>query len=82
MDLRFFVDESQMLVCDVLPQRGSLGLDDAVRVRPGHPEESVLARRIELVGNAQMPPLSRNQRDDEGSALVNDWITSLVSCAP
>jgi uncharacterized repeat protein (TIGR03806 family) len=82
MDFRFDAAFDAMGLSDVAPQRGDLGILDARRLKPGSPAQSVLFHRLDRVGAAQMPPLARNRIDLDGVAVIDEWITSLVSCPP
>ena len=54
------------------------GLD--TRIVPGRPEESILALRMRSRNPfLQMPPLGTRIPDDEGIALVDEWIRNEVS---
>ena len=44
------------------------------------PEKSIVSRRIHARDATQMPPLVSLIPDDQGAALVDDWIRSLTSC--
>lgn len=79
-DLRFEVPLAEMGVCDVPPERGSLGIADARVVAPGQPERSVLLERMRAPGPGRMPPLASHVVDGEGVALVEAWIRSLDGC--
>jgi hypothetical protein len=49
-----------------------------LRVAPGDPEQSGLLFRMTQRGQkTQMPPLATEFSDDEGMALVRDWIEGL-----
>ncbi|MCC6232927.1 MAG: PQQ-dependent sugar dehydrogenase [Verrucomicrobiales bacterium] len=48
-------------------------------VVPGHPEQSVLLRRVESVAADRMPPISSGVVDAEGVALLERWITSTAA---
>ncbi len=67
-------------ICDALPQAGDLGVANARIVSPGHAEESILWLRAAMRGSSQMPPLATLVPDPDGSALIEDWITSLTGC--
>jgi glucose/arabinose dehydrogenase len=60
------------------PVRNTFGIADAELIWPGHPERSILLRRLgSLAANEKMPPLARNARDPAGMSLLADWINSL-----
>jgi uncharacterized repeat protein (TIGR03806 family) len=56
--------------------RGSGGITYVIA--PGDPDRSILAHRMESSeAGVAMPELGRSVIDDEGVALVRDWITSM-----
>ena len=72
-------DLSATNACDAVPGN-SLGIDNARIIAPGDPARSVLITRISTRGENMMPPLGSNVIDNEGVALITDWITSLPNC--
>jgi len=81
IDLRVTTPLAAMGVCGVVPQRGDLGIVDAVIVAPGNPDQSVLLERLGRRGDATaMPPLASSLADTEGEALIRSWIDNLVGC--
>jgi uncharacterized repeat protein (TIGR03806 family) len=84
LSLRFEDAEDGALgVCKrpVAAGRGSGGLDHDIV--PGRPEASILFHRMaSREPDVMMPELGRNLRDEEGLALVREWIASLSgSCS-
>jgi len=77
MELEFTRSMDQMRLIDALPVHHSFGLADARLIASGHPERSVLLKRISTRGRGQMPPLASNQVDHEAVALITEWIRSL-----
>lgn len=77
INLEFPTDLEGMRVLDVKPMHRTFDLTDAKLIAPGHPERSVLLKRISLRGPHQMPPLSTNRVDERGVALITEWIQSL-----
>lgn len=57
------------------------GMDsEAMIVAPGHPQQSMLALRMQSRNpQERMPPLGTTEPDLEGLALVRKWITSYLS---
>jgi uncharacterized repeat protein (TIGR03806 family) len=81
LDFRYTTLLAQTGACDALPQAGDLGLGATARlVRPGDPDMSVLAARMNRRDANAMPPLGSNLVDADGVALIRDWIASLSSC--
>jgi hypothetical protein len=68
-----------MNLIDAPPVHSDLGLADARLVAPGHPERSVLLRRIARRGDAQMPPLVSSEVDGRAVELIERWIRGLPS---
>lgn len=48
----------------------------------GDPDNSILLCRIDLVGRDQMAPVGRTLIDDDGVALIRQWITNLPILFP
>lgn len=52
-------------------------------IEPGHPEQSILAHRIESTApGVLMPELGRTVRDERAIKLISDWIASMPPAAP
>ncbi|GAA5482207.1 LamG-like jellyroll fold domain-containing protein [Haloferula sargassicola] len=54
-----------------------LGDTDNRVVVPADLDHSVLFRRVNTNGELRMPPLARNQIDEEGVAMLAEWISGL-----
>lgn len=81
LDLRYSLDIGAANVCDTEPTHGDLGISDAKRIAPGDPSRSVLYLRMSRRGTGQMPPVGSNLVDDQGAALIEDWIRQMdASC--
>lgn len=65
-------------IIDEIPEHETLGIADARLIAPGTPERSVLFQRITRRGDKQMPPVSTNRVDEQGAALIEQWIRSLA----
>jgi hypothetical protein len=68
------------MACDAAPQYGDLGIVDARLIAPGAPDRSVLLARAARRDASAMPPLASLLVDEQGTALLSDWIASLASC--
>jgi uncharacterized repeat protein (TIGR03806 family) len=79
-DLRFSTPGTAMQICDVAPTSGDLGIEDALLLAPGEPDRSVLLSRISRRDAYAMPPLASSLVDDDGVALVREWIESMAAC--
>lgn len=84
LDLSITAQPAALGVCKspVATGRGSAGrLYDIV---PGRPEESILTARIESnEPEVKMPELGRTVTDDDGIALIREWIAAMPgACEP
>ncbi len=66
-----------MRLVDVKPLHDTFGIADAKLVNPGHPEKSVLLKRISHRGKGHMPPLATAMVDQEMVELISAWIRQL-----
>jgi mono/diheme cytochrome c family protein len=65
--------------------RGDHGISGAKIVVPGDAAHSMLLHRMELTGLGRMPHVASHKLDDEGIALIREWISTLkqpASSAP
>ncbi len=62
---------------DVKPAHGAFGLKNPALLSPGHPEQSLISRRMTLPGLGRMPHIGSNVIDQEGAKLIEEWIASL-----
>jgi mono/diheme cytochrome c family protein len=77
MELEYGTALQNMRVLDVPPMHAAYDLKDPRIIAPGHPERSVLLKRVDSRGKGQMPPLASNKVDDAGVKLLTEWIRSL-----
>ena len=77
MDLRAGIPLEAMDVVDVTPSAGGLGLANARIVAPGDRASSVLWERMRILGEGRMPLLSTHVVDEDGVALIGEWIDGL-----
>ncbi len=69
-----------ILKTPVAAGRGSGGL--TFDILPGAPESSILVHRVRSVeGGVMMPEIGRSQIDEEGAALLSEWIASMPIAA-
>lgn len=80
LDFRFGMPGLYMNLCNVVPEQGDLGIDDARLMVPGDPERSLLWHRLVDEGEYRMPPLGSNLVDNESAELIREWISSLGGC--
>lgn len=75
MDLRHTTVLADMNLCNVTAQNSD---EEALRLDPGDADASVLVGRMALRDHAdQMPPIGSNRVDEDGEALLRDWINGL-----
>lgn len=77
MELEFVTNLDKMRLIDEKPIHSTFDLTDARLVAPGMPERSVLLHRVQLRGANQMPPLSTNRVDEQGLALLREWVQAM-----
>jgi uncharacterized repeat protein (TIGR03806 family) len=77
MELELTTERNKAHLFGVRPQHDTYGMADAQLIAPGHPERSVLLRRMALRGPGQMPPLATSVVDQEAVKLVREWIAQL-----
>jgi uncharacterized repeat protein (TIGR03806 family) len=80
IDLRYTTAFSATQTCNVVPDRGNLGITDPRRIAPGSAARSVLVARVNRLDADAMPPLMRHQIDTLGVQLLTDWVNGLTSC--
>lgn len=59
------------------PIRGDLGLEHAQVISPGNPFSSVILFRTSSTGRSRMPYLGSKVVDEDGIALLREWIGNL-----
>jgi uncharacterized repeat protein (TIGR03806 family) len=80
MDLRFATPLAAMGACGVLPDAGTLGVSGAELLRPGAPDQSMIAVRMGTRGAGSMPPVGTSEVDDAGLGVVREWISAIEDC--
>jgi hypothetical protein len=66
-----------MRILDAPPQHDTFELSDPRIIAPGHPERSVMFRRLSQRGFGRMPPLSIMTVDEEAVRMFQEWIRQL-----
>lgn len=67
--------------CDAEPLRDNLGAGPEARIiAPARPDRSMVVLRMLELGRGRMPEFASLVVDQEGVALVSDWIRSLSAC--
>ena len=79
-DLRYSLTFMQTNTCNVTPTAGNLGIPGALILAPTNPALSLLSVRMHALDSSRMPPLGTAIVDTVGSALVDQWITSVTMC--
>jgi hypothetical protein len=67
----------EMKIINAQPQHDTFEFPDARVIAPGHPERSVMLRRLSQRGFGQMPPLSITTVDERAVRMFEEWIRSL-----
>lgn len=79
MDLRYAQSFVDTKTCNEDNTRGSIGASTKLIV-PGDPASSIVSLRIHGIDDKRMPPIAVSITDPTGSAVIDDWITSLTTC--
>ncbi len=80
LDLRYTTGLEGTGACGQPPQGTGLGITNPQLIAPGEPERSVLLERMLRRDANAMPPLATTVVDDAGTALIDAWISELVTC--
>jgi hypothetical protein len=59
------------------PQHGDLHVPGAKVIDPGHPQRSLIALRMAVLGPERMPRIASSVVDQEAVTLISEWIRSL-----
>ena len=79
-DLRYETPLHDTGTCDVAPDKGALGVIDGALIRPGQPEKSMIALRMETLGPERMPNFGSYVVDTESVSTIREWIAELPHC--
>ena len=86
LDLRFGLPLASRNICNVTPAKGGFGLTNPVTLAPGHPELSVMSIRMKAAPDdssghhGRMPQVASYVVDQQATALIDSWITSITAC--
>jgi uncharacterized repeat protein (TIGR03806 family) len=82
IDLRLGVPLAATGLCNQAPTKGSAGAaPPALRLVPGHPEQSVTYTRVATLDQTiRMPQVATAVVDPLGTALLSDWIKGIAAC--
>jgi len=78
LDLRRDRPLSETFALDVRPALGTFGLTEPSIISGGTPARSVLFYRMAKMGHGRMPHVGSKLVDEEGLALIGQWIESLA----
>lgn len=81
MDFRLSTSpETDMNICDQVPQAGTMGITGARVVAPGQPDKSLVYERMRSLDPAwRMAPIGSTVRDSTGLKIIRDWISRMNS---
>ncbi|MBT8151010.1 MAG: PQQ-dependent sugar dehydrogenase [Gammaproteobacteria bacterium] len=79
MDLRYTTSLANMGVCNIKPQRSTLGIANAKLVAAGDTSRSIIYQRMNRRDADGMPPIGSNLVDTDGLDLIGQWIL-LLNC--
>ncbi len=71
------LDLKDLGIVNVSPQHGNFGIKDAKLIVPGHPEQSIIHRRISMTGLGRMPHIGSRVVDEKAARLIHDWIKGM-----
>jgi uncharacterized repeat protein (TIGR03806 family) len=77
IDFRFETPLAQMNIVNAIPTHGDLGIQNSLRVDPGHKENSVVWLRISTNSTYHMPPIATSLVDPLGTQVIGSWIDQL-----
>lgn len=79
MDLRYAQTFADTKTCNEDNTQGTIGTATKLVV-PGDPASSVLSLRVHSTDSKRMPPVAVSIPDPTGTAVIDEWITSLPAC--
>jgi uncharacterized repeat protein (TIGR03806 family) len=79
MDLRFAKSLRDTATCNADNAQGPIAGATKL-IAPGAPGSSILSLRVHATDAKRMPPVAVTVLDPVGSAVIDDWITSLTAC--
>ncbi len=77
IDLAFGTTLDKTKLVDERPLHDHFGIEEARLLAPGHPQRSLLLKRLEVRGRGQMPPLASSMIDPHGVQLLREWIATM-----
>jgi len=79
MDLRYAVALKDTATCNADNTQGPVAGATKI-IAPGAPQSSIMSLRVHATDSKRMPPVAVTVLDPVGSAVLDDWITSLTAC--
>ncbi len=79
MELEYTRQLEAMEVVSCFPQHDTFEISQPLIVAPGEPDRSVMLARISRRGRGQMPPLGSSRVDQQGIALIKQWMAAMPS---
>jgi uncharacterized repeat protein (TIGR03806 family) len=80
IDLRLGISLVGTKMCNVLPEKGDLGVTGARRLVPADPGLSLVSIRMHRLTDGRMPQIGTSVVDAAGVAAIDDWIRELRDC--
>jgi uncharacterized repeat protein (TIGR03806 family) len=80
MDMRFETALADMKICNADPEKGELGITGAKLLVPGRPGKSLVTLRMHALDQARMPEIGSRVVDEDGVAVIEQWIGTLAAC--
>ena len=80
VDLRYGAAFDRTGLCNVVPAKGTQGVENATNLTPGHAELSTIWLRMATLDKGRMPPLASAVVDDDALGLVTAWINGIQAC--
>jgi uncharacterized repeat protein (TIGR03806 family) len=77
IDLRYATDLSKTGTIGQPPAQTDLGVKNGRIIAPGNPDQSLLLRRMETLGQGRMPTIGSNVVDQKATKLIRDWIKKM-----
>ncbi|MEW5852031.1 MAG: PQQ-dependent sugar dehydrogenase [Myxococcota bacterium] len=80
VNFQYSVPDESVGVCNAEPSEGNLGTDGGRLMIPGDPEHSIMYLRLSRRDAYAMPPIGTRIVDEEGAALISQWIEQQSVC--
>jgi uncharacterized repeat protein (TIGR03806 family) len=80
-DLRYTTEFADTNLCNVPPEKGNLGVTDAMKLVPGDPALSLISLRMHSTDPmTRMPQIGVRVVDESATEVVDAWIGGLTTC--